>query len=83
MEGFAQIPTEYTAHCTIDISAEDTKTWLNSPITKALMDHFDMLGILAGIQYDINKDQAIIHLLVPYNVRAAQLRIAKQKADKK
>ena len=71
-------------HIVHNINAEQCKQWLNSPITKSLIDILDMCGILAAVQfeeYEGGESDAIIHVLVPFDIKQAMIDRQKKKRN--
>ena len=63
-----------TRHVVYDVGTEQCKQWLNSPITKALISILDRYSIAAAVQfeeYEDGKSNAILHMLIPFDIKKA------------
>lgn len=58
-------------HAVDGVSFDDCKAWLESPLTKAVIDQLDSCCILLALQNDVDTDYAKVHLIVPCDVRQA------------
>ena len=63
-------------HVIEKISADECKAWLNSRITKSLINTLDMCGILTALQFEDYEDgnnDAILHVMIPFDIKAAMI----------